>query len=46
MFGTIEILLETETVIGINKNSKDFLKILQLSRETPTPSCQHWDIMA
>lgn len=46
MAGTVMILLESKTVIGLNKNSKNSLEILQLPRKAPAPPSQRWDIMA
>ena len=46
MAGTVAILLESKTVISLNKNSKNSLEILQLPRKTPAPPGQCWDIMA
>ncbi len=46
MAGTVAILLESKTVIGLNKNSKNSLEILQLPRKTSAPPGQCWDIMA
>ena len=46
MAGTVAIFLESKTVIGLNKNSKNSLEILQLPRKTPAPPGQCWDIMA
>ena len=44
--GSIAVFLETETIVGLNKNGKDCLKIFQLPWKTPASSCQCWDIMA
>ena len=45
MAGTVAILLESKTVISLNKNSKNSLEILQLPWKTPAPPGQCWDIM-
>ena len=44
--GSIAVFLETETIVSLNKNSKDCLKIFQLPRKAPALSCQRRDIMA
>lgn len=43
--GAIMSLLNPKMVVSPNKNSKDSLKIFQLSRETPAPSGQCRNIM-
>lgn len=43
--GAIAVLLLAKTIIGMNKNSEDRLKVLQLSRKTPAPPGQCRDIM-
>ena len=40
------VLLESKTVIGLNENSKNCLKVLQFPWKTSAPSGQCWDIMA
>ena len=45
MAGEITIFLCTKAVISANKNSKDGLKVLQLSGKAPAAPCQSWDIM-
>jgi len=45
MAGTVAILLESKTVVSMDKNIKDSLEILQVSRKTPAPPGQCWDIM-
>lgn len=40
------VLLESKTVVSMDKNIKDSLEILQVSRKTPAPPRQCWDIMA
>ena len=46
MIRTVKFFLYTEAVIGLHKNSKNSLEILQLSGETPAAPRQCWDIMA
>lgn len=46
MIRTVKFFLPAEAVIGLYKNSKDSLEILQFSRETPTAPRQRWNIMA
>ena len=43
---TIEVLLLAKTITGMNKDSEDRLKVLQLSRKTSAPPGQCWDIIA
>ena len=40
------VLLESKTVVSMDKNIKDSLEILQVSRKTPAPPRQCWDIVA
>ena len=40
------LLLKSEAVIGLYKNSENRLEILQLSGKTRASSCQYRDIMA
>ena len=46
MAGTVTVLVLPKTIISMNKDSEDRLKILQLSRKTPAPPGQGRDIMA
>ena len=46
MAGTVAIFLESKTVIGLNKNSKNSLEILQFSRKASASPRQRRDIMA
>lgn len=39
------VFLEAETVVCLNENNKNSLKVLQLSRKTPVLPCQCWGIM-
>ena len=46
MAGTITVLVASKTIISMNKDREDRLKILQFSRETPAPPGQCRNIMA
>ena len=45
MIRKVKFFLSAEAVIGLHKNSKNGLEILQLSGETPAAPRQRWDIM-
>ena len=44
--GTTAMFLEAKAVVSSDKNSKDSLKIFQLSRKAPAAPCQCRNIMA
>ena len=45
MVKAIVVFCNTKGVIGSDKDLNYRIKSFQLSRETPAPSGQHWDIM-
>jgi hypothetical protein len=46
MTRTIAVFLQSETVVGLNKNSKNCLEIFQFSGKASASPCQRRDIMA
>ena len=46
MTSAIAVFLQSETVVGLNKNSKNCLEIFQFSGKASASPCQRRDIMA